>query len=113
MATVRVPVCPMFDFALIHVGILVDDKMNGDVNFVTADEGVSEKLAYVDPNTNRAILKVDNVTTVPYNEKRKAVRITSKDSYDVGSLWVADILHAPYGVSSPYRVSSGSRPLIH
>ncbi|KAJ3544278.1 hypothetical protein NMY22_g2833 [Coprinellus aureogranulatus] len=76
-----------------------DDKMNGDVDFVTAQQGVSERLAYVDPNTNRAILKVDNTTNVPYNEKRKAVRITSKDSYDVGSLWVADILHAPYGCS--------------
>ncbi|TEB37660.1 glycoside hydrolase family 16 protein [Coprinellus micaceus] len=76
-----------------------DDKMNGDVNFVTAAQGVSEKLAYVDPNTSRTILKVDNTTTVPYPEKRNAVRITSKQSHEVGSLWVADIYHAPYGCS--------------
>ena len=79
--------------------VVDDDKMNGDVNFVTAAQGVSEKLAYVDPNTSRTILKVDNTTTVPYPEKRNAVRITSKQSYEVGSLWIADIYHAPYGVS--------------
>ena len=27
------------------------------------------------------------------------VRITSKDFYDVGSLWVIDLLHIPYGCS--------------
>jgi hypothetical protein len=78
-----------------------DDKMNGDVNFVSASEGLSAKLAYVDSNTNRAIIKVDNTSTVVYNEKRSAVRITSKDSYPIGSLWIADIYHAPYGVSFP------------
>ncbi|RXW24972.1 hypothetical protein EST38_g883 [Candolleomyces aberdarensis] len=77
-----------------------DDKMNGDVNFVSASVGASARLAYVDSNTNRAIIKVDNTSTVPWNEKRNAVRITSKDSYPIGSLWIADIYHAPYGVSS-------------
>ncbi|KAF5326590.1 hypothetical protein D9611_000257 [Ephemerocybe angulata] len=76
-----------------------DDKMNGDVNFVSQAAGLSDKLAYVDPNTSRAIIKVDNTTQVPYNEKRNSVRITSKDSYGIGSVWVADMYHAPYGCS--------------
>lgn len=76
-----------------------DDKMNGDVVFVSAAQGASERLAYVDPTTNRAIIKVDNSSFVPWNEKRRSVRITSKESYGIGSLWIADMYHMPYGCS--------------
>lgn len=55
-------------------------------------------LAYVDPNTNHAIIKVDNTSTVPFNQKRNTVRITTNEGYSVGSVWVADMLHIPYGV---------------
>lgn len=48
-------------------------------------------------------MKVDNTTKVNFNDKRNSIRITSKDQYTVGSLWVADILHVPYGVSSHER----------
>ena len=44
-----------------------------------------------------AIIKVDNTTFVPYNQKRNAVMITSNDQYDFGTLWVFDALHLPYG----------------
>lgn len=71
--------------------------------FIGADSSL--KLAYVDSN-NRAIMKVDNSSTVPYNEKRSTVRIASKDSYEVGNLWVADMYHVPYGVSSSLSVWS-------
>jgi hypothetical protein len=69
--------------------------------FIGADESGDPRtsLAYVDPATNRAILKVDNTNVVPYNEKRKSVRITSEDAYDFGTVFVADIHHFPYGVS--------------
>ena len=44
-------------------------------------------------------MKVDNTTMVPWNEKRKSVRITSDEAYGFGSVFVADIYHFPYGVS--------------
>lgn len=79
----------------------VDTLNNGDVEFIGADEAgnPATSLAYVDPTTKRAILKVDNTTVVPWNEKRKSVRITSEEAYDFGSVFVADIHHFPYGCS--------------
>jgi hypothetical protein len=44
-------------------------------------------------------MKVDNSTDVPYNQKRNSIRITSQDFYDVGSLWILDLTHIPYGCS--------------
>lgn len=46
----------------------------------------SSQLAYVDPSTNRAIIKVDNTSTVPYNQKRNTVRISTNDKFSVGSM---------------------------
>jgi len=51
-------------------------------------------------SAGNAIIKVDNTTFVPYNEKRNAVMITSNDQYDFGTLWVFDALHVPYGCSA-------------
>jgi len=76
-----------------------DNLTNGDAIFVTAPEATSDHLAYVDPSTNRAIMKVDNTSTVAENIKRNTVRITSKDSFSVGSLWIADMYHVPFGCS--------------
>ncbi|KAL0576302.1 hypothetical protein V5O48_005678 [Marasmius crinis-equi] len=59
----------------------------------------TNKLAFVDPNTNRAIIKVDNVSTVDFNNKRSTVRIDTQDLYPVGSVWVADMHHVPFGCS--------------
>ena len=61
--------------------------------FVTASAAVSNKLAYVDPSTDHAIIKVDNTTTVPYNDKRNTVRINTLDKFSVGSVWVADMVY--------------------
>lgn len=44
-------------------------------------------------------MKVDNTSNVPLNEKRNSIRIESRDWYGVGSLWVVDIAHVPYGCS--------------
>lgn len=76
-----------------------DNLTNGDAVFVTASVASSSKLAYVDSTTNRAIIKVDNTSTVPFNEKRNTVRIASTERYDVGSVWIADFHHVPYGCS--------------
>lgn len=43
-------------------------------------------------------MKVDNTSTVTFNNKRNTVRISSKDEFAAGSVWVADMLHVPYGV---------------
>ncbi|KAK0201545.1 glycoside hydrolase family 16 protein [Desarmillaria ectypa] len=72
-----------------------DNLTNGDATFV----GSGSDLTYIDSTTNRAIMKVDNSSTVAYNYKRDTVRIASKDRYDVGSIWIADMYHVPYGCS--------------
>jgi hypothetical protein len=58
---------------------------------------MSAKLAFVDPQSNHAFLKVDNTTNVPFNDKRNSVKITTTDAYNIGSVWVADIFHVPFG----------------
>ena len=32
------------------------------------------------------------------------VRITSNDSYALGSLWIFDVVHLPVGLLSPYSI---------
>jgi len=76
-----------------------DNLTNGDAIFVSASTAASAQLAYVDPSTSHAIIKVDNTTTVPFNDKRNTVRISSKDRYGVGSVWIADMYHVPFGCS--------------
>lgn len=73
-----------------------DNLTNGDTTYV--DQTNSSSLAYVDSN-GRAIVKVDNTTFVPYNEKRNSVRITTKDYFEVGTIWVIDAAHLPWGCS--------------
>ncbi|KAI5474430.1 glycoside hydrolase family 16 protein [Pseudohyphozyma bogoriensis] len=73
-----------------------DNLTNGDAIFV--NQSASSSLAYVNDAGN-TIIKVDNTTVVPYNIKRDTVRITTSDTYAVGSLFVFDALHLPYGCS--------------
>ncbi|KAI9450230.1 glycoside hydrolase family 16 protein [Lactarius psammicola] len=63
-----------------------------------ASQAASQQLAFVNSAGN-AIMKVDNTTVVPLNSKRDTVRITSKDRFAVGSVWIADMLHVPFGCS--------------
>ena len=63
-------------------------------------------------------MKVDNTTAVPFNDKRNTVRISTKDRFAVGSVWIADMLHVPFGVNqafapveSPYSWWHCTRPL--
>lgn len=75
-----------------------DNLTNGDVTFLSASENSKDNLAYVNSAGN-AIIKVDNTTNVAYNYKRNSIRISSKDEFAMGSVWVADMLHVPYGCS--------------
>ncbi|KAF8480112.1 concanavalin A-like lectin/glucanase domain-containing protein [Russula ochroleuca] len=75
-----------------------DNLTLGDVWWLDRSSAFRENLAYVDQN-NRVIMKVDNVTDIPFNEKRNSVRITSQDWYGVGSVWIIDLTHLPYGCS--------------
>lgn len=74
-------------------------------SFVTASQAASERLAFINSAGN-AVMKADNTTKVPFNEKRHMVRISTKDRIAVGSVWIADMLHVPFGVSHVF-----SRPL--
>lgn len=70
---------------------------NGDVNYLDRDTAFSSKLVGV--NGANVFIKVDNTTNVPYNEKRNTIRLDSMDSYGLGSLWVIDVVHMPFGCS--------------
>ncbi|KXN88792.1 putative glycosidase C21B10.07 [Leucoagaricus sp. SymC.cos] len=74
-----------------------DNLTNGDAVFVGAAQAASDKLAFVDSVTNHAIIKVDNTSTVVKPNKRNTVRIQTNHMFSVGSLWVVDMLHVPYG----------------
>lgn len=75
---------------------LLDHSLSRDTelsySFISASDNANDKLAYVDPNTKHAIMKVDNTTVVPFNDKRNTVRINTADRYGVGSVWVADMM---------------------
>ncbi|KAF8158486.1 concanavalin A-like lectin/glucanase domain-containing protein [Crassisporium funariophilum] len=76
-----------------------DNLTNGDVIFVSASQAASSRLAFVDSSTNHAIIKVDNTSTVVFNNKRNTVRIQTSERYSVGSVWTADMMHVPFGCS--------------
>lgn len=78
-----------------------DNLTNGDIIWVnqTVGDAPSNPLTYVNAAGN-AVIKVDNTTTVPYNEKRNSVRLTSNDKIGLGTLITFDTLHVPYGCST-------------
>lgn len=92
----------------------------GDVFYMGKSNGSS--LYHVDNTTGHAFIKVDNTTFVEVDQKRKSVgsavtvlllscltslqiRMTSQTFFNVGTLWVIDAFHLPWGcsVSSPPR----------
>ncbi|KAK8847650.1 hypothetical protein IAR55_005509 [Kwoniella newhampshirensis] len=72
-----------------------DNTTNGDVFWATPS---NTSLLYVN-DANRVILKVDNTTSVVYNEKRYAPKLLTKNTYEPGTVWVMDAVHMPYGCS--------------
>ncbi|KAG5641388.1 hypothetical protein DXG03_005355 [Asterophora parasitica] len=75
-----------------------DNLTSGDVVWLNRADAFNQGLAYVN-NAGNAILKVDNFHNVAFNQKRNSIRITSQAAYAVGSLWIADMLHIPFGCS--------------
>ncbi|KAF7323782.1 Rhodanese domain-containing protein [Mycena kentingensis (nom. inval.)] len=75
-----------------------DNLTLGDVNWMDEAGAYTDHLALVNAWGN-VILKVDDFSNVPFNEKRNSVRITTKKSYELGSLWIIDAVHLPYGCS--------------
>ncbi|KAJ7190254.1 concanavalin A-like lectin/glucanase domain-containing protein [Mycena pura] len=78
----------------------IDNTTWGNVTYADAADATAESLAYVNPAGN-AILRVDNSSTVLATgiQYRKSVRLTSKAQFDIGTLFVIDALHMPYGCS--------------
>jgi hypothetical protein len=68
-------------------------------SYVSGKTASKAQLAYVN-SAGRAIMKVDNTTSnLKFPEKRASVRIATKDRFAIGSVWVADMTHTPYGCS--------------
>ncbi|KAG7528351.1 hypothetical protein FFLO_06228 [Filobasidium floriforme] len=70
-----------------------DNTTNGDTTWSS-----SPSLAYVNSD-NQAIIKVDNTSTVPYNEKRDSVKLLSQNWYKAGTVFIMDAVHVPVGCS--------------
>jgi len=76
-----------------------DNLTNGNAYFVTASEAAKQQLAFVNTAGN-AIIKVDNKTNnLQINQRRNSVNIVTRDYFAIGSVWVSDMLHVPYGCS--------------
>ncbi|BEI85927.1 hypothetical protein CcaverHIS002_0602140 [Cutaneotrichosporon cavernicola] len=72
-----------------------DNTTSGDVFW--AAKGNSSVMYLND--AGRYVLKVDNTSFVPYNEKRFAPSLLTERTYPVGSVFVMDAVHMPYGCS--------------
>lgn len=75
-----------------------DNLTQGDTIWVSAQNATNMRLTYVNDIGN-AIIKVDNTSFVPDQQKRDSVRITTLDWFPVGSVYVIDALHIPFGCS--------------
>lgn len=75
-----------------------DNLTNGNAYFVGAKQASKDRLAFVN-DAGHAIMKVDNSSELNPGDKRNTIRVSTTDRYTVGSLWIADILHIPYGCS--------------
>lgn len=76
-----------------------DNLTDGSVQFVSSSQASKDGLAYINSAGN-AIMKVDNTTKIQqFNQNRNSIRISTKDQFEVGSVWITDMVHAPYGCS--------------
>ncbi|KAH9890348.1 concanavalin A-like lectin/glucanase domain-containing protein [Cubamyces lactineus] len=75
-----------------------DNLTSGNVNFLGDIDAYHDKLAFINDAGN-AVMRVDNTSTLKFNQNRNSIRISTKDQYTVGSVWVADLRHVPYGCS--------------
>ncbi|KAH9974021.1 concanavalin A-like lectin/glucanase domain-containing protein [Lactifluus volemus] len=75
-----------------------DNLTLGDVKWLDRNSATQQGLVYINEQA-QAIIRVDNSSQVPFNDKRNSIRITSQDFYGIGSLWIIDLSHIPYGCS--------------
>ncbi|TBU31749.1 concanavalin A-like lectin/glucanase domain-containing protein [Dichomitus squalens] len=75
-----------------------DNLTNGDVTYLDQANATASKLAYVNDAGN-AIIKVDDTSFVPWNDKRNSIRIETYDYFPVGTVLLFDAVHLPYGCS--------------
>ncbi|PPQ92756.1 hypothetical protein CVT25_003865 [Psilocybe cyanescens] len=82
----------------------VDNTTWGNVTYLDQPTATTKGLTFVNEAGN-AVVKVDNSTTLdaPTMQgqvvNRDSIRLTSIDSYGIGSLIIIDALHIPYGCS--------------
>ncbi|KAJ7636562.1 concanavalin A-like lectin/glucanase domain-containing protein [Roridomyces roridus] len=78
----------------------IDNTTWGNVTYVDAAVASTESLAYINDQGN-AIIKVDNTTNVLAAgiQYRKSVRLTSKAEFPIGTLFIVDAIHMPFGCS--------------
>ncbi|KAJ6455955.1 glycoside hydrolase family 16 protein [Mycena vitilis] len=69
------------------------DPTNGQVNYLDATDAKQKHLAFVQGKS--MILAVDNTTHLGAGENRNSVRISSKKTYNAGSLFIADFASMP------------------
>ncbi|KAI9058735.1 glycoside hydrolase family 16 protein [Trametes sanguinea] len=75
-----------------------DSTTHGHVNYLNQSDATSQKLAYVN-DAGHAIIKVDDFSTVIWENKRNSVRIETTDYFPVGSVFIFDATHIPFGCS--------------
>lgn len=75
-----------------------DNLTSGNVNYLSAKTAGQDQLAYINDAGN-AIMKVDNTSTLNVGANRNSIRISTKDHFTVGSMWITDMVHVPYGCS--------------
>ncbi|KAF8187179.1 concanavalin A-like lectin/glucanase domain-containing protein [Pholiota molesta] len=81
----------------------VDNTSWGNATYLDQPSAVAQKLTFINDAGN-AIVKVDNTTTLvaggPLDVvNRNSIRLTSLDTYGLGSLIVMDAVHIPFGCS--------------
>ncbi|KZV99433.1 hypothetical protein EXIGLDRAFT_234843 [Exidia glandulosa HHB12029] len=75
------------------------DVTNSGDNWI-ANKTYSQSAGLTTVNDQgHAVLRVDDTSTVVYNDKRYSVRIESSELYSIGSVFVMDAVHIPFGCS--------------
>ncbi|EJD43362.1 hypothetical protein AURDEDRAFT_114715 [Auricularia subglabra TFB-10046 SS5] len=72
-----------------------DNLTLGDTNWVNSSVAWNNRLVSINDAGN-VVIGVDQ-GNVPWNLKRDAVRITTRDSFNLGTLLLFDVYHIPWG----------------
>ncbi|KAF8992719.1 hypothetical protein BDQ17DRAFT_1253671, partial [Cyathus striatus] len=68
----------------------------------------NQSLISTDNTTGHTFIKVDNTSNINSTDmingsvSRNSVKIMTKTAFPMGSVWLIDIFHIPYGVSSSW-----------